>query len=339
MTEHTCNQVLLDWMKNVCFSSSFSDTHQLTENTPPSIGIQGQQSRADQAQNPASSTLAQSKSPFADFTSAIATRPDDSELSKLFELSLPLLCTVEASTAILSSDSRFEGFQKLDIKDSFIIDRGFVRVVDQVKDAIISNQPLIRIKGLHRCFIVWLRLIFELLAFHVQSDSSEHDLQARNLFFVREDPEDKRVHVYAAFSHAVVVREMSCLYEAFKFVCSFEGAVVFHDKAVSKRHIRRHSCFVLGELPIGRKGHDIDFWQSGYRMATSYRLFLRCLDEYYGKDDFKGRNLHTLYHICSGNLATIDAMMSQKFLLYEKAKRPIDFYIGGSFCCETTVNT
>lgn len=154
-----------------------------------------------------------------------------SVLLENFEVSLPLLCTVEASTAILNSDSRFEGFLKVDIKESFMVDRGFVRIFDGVKEAFLSNQPLIRIKGLHRCFIVWLRLIFALLAID-EPDSSEHDLRTRYLFFLGEDPKDEKVHVYVAFSGAVMVKEMSCICDALNFVCSFDGAVIFYGKAV-----------------------------------------------------------------------------------------------------------
>ena len=67
--------------------------------------------------------------------------------AETFTVNLPLKSTMEASAAALGSDIRFDGFLKLDIQNSFMIDRGFTRLFDEVKNAILNKHTLIHIKG------------------------------------------------------------------------------------------------------------------------------------------------------------------------------------------------
>ena len=324
VVERTDYTVLLAWMKTSCRLPADTGTQQQASIITSSIDIQDHQRGEAQIQ---SSTSSAQPSPGTTLPSVTDTRPVDIVTSETFEVNLPLKNTIEASPAALQSDRRFNGFLELDEEDSFIIDRGFVRLFDEVKRVIIHKQTLIHIKGLHRCFSLWLRLIFELLAFDV---SSEHDFTVRHLFFLSEDPEYKKVDVYVALNRAVMIKEMDSISDAVNFVVPFNQAIILYDKTVSRKLVkRRHLCFVLGELPTGTKGHCIDFWQPGYAMATAYPLFSDCIDLYYvGK--FEDRDLSTLYHICSGNFEILDSMIASEYLLFEEATKCINYYIGSS---------
>ena len=286
--------------------------------------------------------------------------------SETFTVTLPLKCTMQVSEEGLCGDPKYAGFQKFDTPLSFVVDCAFVRLYDSVKGAINNGKSLIYIKGLHRCFGLWLRLVFELLASNdddsfspgssctsggsiatgtsdtsalsyassapnVSSVASEKNSLEWNFFFIEFRRNVGKYFLFSAFGGNVVSKRFPSLDQACDFACSFDNSIVFYagladcTSAADKRVF-----FVMGESPdIEEKAsfHEIDIWESGYKMAVSYPVFAPFIKMYY-EGEFEGRDVNTLYYICSGRFDILDKMIAERYVLFTNADRSIDFYIG-----------
>ena len=162
------------------------------------------------------------------------------------------------------------------------------------------------------------------------SDASDASRESSwNLFFIDSPHTLEEACLFSAVGGEIFSKSFPSVDEALEFACSFDHSVVFYAGILDTSFAQEDACFIIGEHPDeGEDWFEIKMREKGYKMATSFPVFEHFVKLAHGSR-FEGRNMLTLYHICSGNLNVLDRMIKKKYSLFERAKESIEFYIGG----------